>query len=535
VALYVEGRNIDKNVKILENAAKIAFTWAENNAVQFDDSKSELIHFGSHKAAPNQMVTLPNNTVIKPKTCVRWLGVWLDRKLNFKVHVQTKIATATRTLHSLFRLMNSEWELNAKSGKQLYLACVTSISDYGAEIWWNNQKSYLVKFRKLQNAALRKILGAFRTSPIDAMQIEAEIPPVEVRLDQKCKNYAIQIVGLPEKHSIRKRTPISYPPQYSTGLDLDLNASKYLDWNETKADLPRKAKKCKDRPTQIYRILNKVQKTLNSIKEIEIPHFKKPWGQEIKYLAKVQTEFARGETCETVNTHYRELETIVKKTKNIVVYTDASQTRKKVAGLKTGTGTAVIFTHGPVRGSKATSVIGEITITEAELQAIGDAIAICSEEAPEGSEIWVYTDSQMALQRLKAKSNVNSELFNNIRQNLINLQQNQCHMCVHTVGTESQRHRRKRSSGSIDQRRGTKKIGNRHQEKNNHELHQKANRQRGKRAMANCMERQQQKRKPVPEAHSEGESELQATKEASENRQADVFNVYTAKNGTWLF
>jgi len=43
--------------------------------------------------------------------------------------------------------------------------------------------------------------------------------------------------------------------------------------------------------------------------------------------------------------------------------------------------------------------------------------------------------------------------------------------------------------------------------------------------MANCMKRQQQKRKPVPEAHSEGESELQATKGASENRQADVFNV----------
>ena len=53
--------------------------------------------------------------------------------------------------------------------------------------------------------------------------------------------------------------------------------------------------------------------------------------------------------------------------------------------------------------------------------------------------------------------------------------------------------------------------------------------------MANCMERQHQKRKPVSEAHSEGESELQATKEASENRQADVFNVYTAKNGTRLF
>jgi len=48
-------------------------------------------------------------------------------------------------------------------------------------------------------------------------------------------------------------------------LNLDLNASKYLNWNEMKTNVSWKAKKCKDRLTQIYQILNKVQKTLNSI------------------------------------------------------------------------------------------------------------------------------------------------------------------------------------------------------------------------------------------------------------------------------
>jgi len=77
-----------------------------------------------------------------------------------------------------------------------------------------------------------------------------------------------------------------------------------------------------------------------------------------------------------------------------------------------------------------------------------------------------------------------------------------------------------------------KKINNQHQEKNNHELHQKANRQRDKRAMTNDMKQQHQKRKSVSEVHSESESELQITKKASKNRQTDVFNVYTAKNET---
>ncbi len=149
----------------------------------------------------------------------------------------------------------------------------------------------------------------------------------------------------------------------------------------------------------------------------------------------MQIEFAKDETCEMINTHYRELKTIVKKTKNIVIYINASQTWKKIAELKTEIEIAMIFTHEPVRCSKTTSVINEIIITKAKLQAIDDVIAICSEEASEDSEIWVYTDSQIMLQRLKAKSNVNLKLFNNIRQNLINLQQNRCYICIQWVSS----------------------------------------------------------------------------------------------------
>ncbi len=108
VALYMKKRNIDKNIKTLKNA------------MQFNDLKFKLIHFESHKKTFNQMIILLNNIIIKSKTCIQWLEVWLNQKLNFKVHVQTKIMTVTRTLHSLFKLMNSKliassWVLEFKS------------------------------------------------------------------------------------------------------------------------------------------------------------------------------------------------------------------------------------------------------------------------------------------------------------------------------------------------------------------------------------------------------------------------------------
>ncbi len=101
----------------------------------------------------------------------------------------------------------------------------------------------------------------------------------------------------------------------------------------------------------------------------------------------MQIEFARDETCKTINTYYRKLKAIVKKTKNIVMYINALQTQEKIAELKTEIEITMIFTHKSVRCSKATSVINEIIIMKAKLQAIDDAIAICSEEASEDSEI----------------------------------------------------------------------------------------------------------------------------------------------------
>jgi len=69
------------------------------------------------------------------------------------------------------------------------------------------------------------------------------------------------------------------------------------------------------------------------------------------------------------------------------MYIDALQIRKKIAEIKTETETTVIFMYEFVRYSKATSVYDKIIITKAKLQAISDAIAICSEKALKNSEI----------------------------------------------------------------------------------------------------------------------------------------------------
>jgi len=52
----------------------------------------------------------------------------------------------------------------------------------------------LKKFQRLQNAALRIILGVFKISPIKAMEIEAAISSSRVGFEKICYNYVIRIM-----------------------------------------------------------------------------------------------------------------------------------------------------------------------------------------------------------------------------------------------------------------------------------------------------------------------------------------------------
>ena len=62
--------------------------------------KTELIHFHSKRIDNYQdYIVRIGNIQIEPKSLVRWLGIWLDPKLNFKEHVEKKIADATRVFH----------------------------------------------------------------------------------------------------------------------------------------------------------------------------------------------------------------------------------------------------------------------------------------------------------------------------------------------------------------------------------------------------------------------------------------------------
>ena len=61
-------------------------------------------------------------------------------------------------------------------------------------------ESRLESLNKIQNAALGAILGARKTSPITALQVEADVPPISLHIKELCCQYYYRIRAQRDNH-----------------------------------------------------------------------------------------------------------------------------------------------------------------------------------------------------------------------------------------------------------------------------------------------------------------------------------------------
>src|SRR6266536_3569784 len=139
IGLVASSKSIEENCKIVKEVVIKIFEKGADNLIQFDLEKTELIHFYlKRNIGENVNICFSENYLVETKPTVKWLRIWLNSKLNFKKYVKKKITQATRIFHQIKRLFNIERGLLFQVIRQLYIACIILITDYGVLIWWNN-------------------------------------------------------------------------------------------------------------------------------------------------------------------------------------------------------------------------------------------------------------------------------------------------------------------------------------------------------------------------------------------------------------
>lgn len=401
--------SVSKNVRELEVQLDTIFSTAQSISVTFEKEKSELIHF-CNKQFPILTPLKVDQILLHPKEVVRWLGIWYDRKLTFKTHVDKRLQLANGALQRIIMLASPTKGLKFNALRQLYLSCVTSVLDYGSVMWSGRygKQQLTNKYQKLQNRAVRYITGAYPSSPAQALQVEAAILPTPVRHLKLENNYALRILGLQTNHPILEvltqalQDELDTSPLQTTG---DIGMFRFVD-------------QCPSRLFQLAKLLKEPGKfgNMEQSRQSWVP----PWlTTSIKTTISQQPkDVARTEHLNLLA--HLSLETCL-------VYTDGS--------LSLGGSSSIGFIiYLPVtRQIKCYSfnLGNRMGITDTETYCILKAIQTVKKLNISG-DIFIFSDSQASLSRIQTKP---TKICHQIRSSAKNLSLH-FHWCPGHMGIE---------------------------------------------------------------------------------------------------
>ncbi|KAK2730372.1 reverse transcriptase, partial [Colletotrichum kahawae] len=98
IGLLATSPSPEENATALSQEVTQILNWGIDNKVAFDLAKCEAVHFSRKHKQRNDLPDIQaKGLTIKASTKpVRWLGVWFDKKLTFRHHVDIKVAVAKK-------------------------------------------------------------------------------------------------------------------------------------------------------------------------------------------------------------------------------------------------------------------------------------------------------------------------------------------------------------------------------------------------------------------------------------------------------
>ena len=149
-----------------------------------------------------------DGTEKQPSPDVRVLGVWLDTKLRWSAHFREVQRKANAQTGALTRISASTWGASFSRARQVYAAVVRPALAYGAGVWHtpgtDAAKGLAAKLQPIQNKCLRVVAGAYKATPVRALETETYIPPLDLYLDGRLAAFRDRLASSRVGQSIKE-------------------------------------------------------------------------------------------------------------------------------------------------------------------------------------------------------------------------------------------------------------------------------------------------------------------------------------------
>ncbi|CAH1958305.1 unnamed protein product [Acanthoscelides obtectus] len=172
--------------------------WAATTGFRFSSDKTKYLIFSKSRRTSDNIVLSLNSTRFQKVDSIVFLGMTLDSKLKWDLHITKLISSCQKRLNLIKVLANTFWGSDFLSLMGVYRAILRSKIDYDSICYTTASKNSLKKLDVLQHKAIRLAYGLLRTSPVESIHVVANEPPLPLRREYVALRYAAKISSLPD-------------------------------------------------------------------------------------------------------------------------------------------------------------------------------------------------------------------------------------------------------------------------------------------------------------------------------------------------
>ena len=166
-----------KSFKILRKRVnkdlQCLYEWLCANRLSLNTGKTEFIVYRPGRCKNPERLTLKmHHTKLFESPKIKYLGMILDNKLNWKAHISELCKKLSRAVGLIYKIRNL---CPISVLTSLYYSLFHSHLSYGLALWANANKSYIDKIRTLQKRALKAIVFRNNDDNMDINRIHFDL------------------------------------------------------------------------------------------------------------------------------------------------------------------------------------------------------------------------------------------------------------------------------------------------------------------------------------------------------------------------
>ncbi len=200
--------------------------WADTHNCTFGIDKFQLVDFLRGKSTTKgwkgegEAIHIQGHEVC-PRNSAKFLGVTVDRWLNWKEHTAAAIAKGEKWLNQFGRLARTNKGINAMFVRWLYLTIAIPRLLYGADIYLSPYRRHkqtapqpvptyniaiMRQLATVQRRAAIMITGAMKTTASTVLNTLTDLLLIHLAVDKWHFNVALSLATLPVNHPLHKMT-----------------------------------------------------------------------------------------------------------------------------------------------------------------------------------------------------------------------------------------------------------------------------------------------------------------------------------------